>query len=295
MEKGVQEAIYADIFNSREKMKVFVPHVRVARKTITSQNKIWMLEDRCRIQRKASRNHTIGFITPVQIQHFLWPWGRKQSNRWNVLIYLFLLIQQISLHLRPQIHFALLKSVSPWCCTHHHLTPRPFSPLSLFYPSAAATWTSHFSVTPSTSPPTNTYNHLCLPPAHSRVKCMGFLSQNMWRELIGSSIRLFPPDCFCVAVTCSPPHHHHHHLRLFFNSSLHPFPSHSFSCWLSVHSRFLLHFLLLSLSFLSVSWPPQARCRSWRTFVLCLMRRDKGSCSSWCMYKRREDEKSEDD
>lgn len=27
------------------------------------------------------------------------------------------------------------------------------------------------------------------------------LSENMWRELIGSSIWLFPPDCFCMAVT----------------------------------------------------------------------------------------------
>lgn len=27
----------------------------------------------------------------------------------------------------------------------------------------------------------------------------------MWRELIGSSVRLFPPGCFCVAVTCYPP------------------------------------------------------------------------------------------
>lgn len=32
------------------------------------------------------------------------------------------------------------------------------------------------------------------------------LSRNMWKELIGSGIWLFPPDYFCVAVTwLSPP------------------------------------------------------------------------------------------
>lgn len=88
--------------------------------------------------------------------------------------------------------------------------PLVVSLLSLCHPSAAATWSAHFSITPSTSPPTNTYSLPSLPPAHLRVKCMGFLSQNMWGELIGSSVRLFPLDCFCVAVTCSPPHPHHH-------------------------------------------------------------------------------------
>lgn len=100
--------------------------------------------------------------------------------------------------------------------------------------------------------PTNTYNHLSLPPAHSRVKCTGFLSQNMWRELIGSSVRLFPPGCFCVAVTCSPQPPPPPLLQL-----LPPSISLSFSFILRLAfcelSFSFYVFFLLSLSFLSVS------------------------------------------
>lgn len=46
----------------------------------------------------------------------------------------------------------------------------------------------------------------CLHPSLSSLSLQEgqvhrLLSPNMWRELIGSSVWLFPPDCLCVAVT----------------------------------------------------------------------------------------------
>lgn len=104
-----------------------------------------------------------------------------------------------------EVTFYLIYHLFADFCLHilyfSQFSPRP---LSLSHPSAAATWSSHFSIPPSTSSRTNTYNHLSLFSRLTRgSSARAFLSQNMWRELIGSSVRLLPPDCFCVAVTCS--------------------------------------------------------------------------------------------
>lgn len=87
----------------------------------------------------------------------------------------------------------------------------------------------------------------CLHPSLSSLSSQEgqvhrLLSQNMWRELIGSSVWLFPPDCFCVAVTWLS-------LRLLFFSPLFFKPSlrfiHSYSSSCSL-------FLLLLPSFLTL-------------------------------------------